>query len=125
MIQYTVPMRILLLFWALPLCAQLNDNRLAVTGDAEIKVAPDRVVHQVTDPIAGFLVDVVEAEMECSSGMVIAPTTPDGGIEIRELHDGKVQNDEVQVTDKDVQAHLVSEIFCWFFRGHLRLQTCG
>ncbi len=47
MIQYTVPMRILLLFWTLPLLAQLNDNRLAVTGDAEIKVAPDRVVISV------------------------------------------------------------------------------
>ncbi len=47
MIQYTVPMRILLLFLTLPLFAQLNDNRLSVTGDAEIKVAPDRVVISV------------------------------------------------------------------------------
>jgi uncharacterized protein YggE len=44
MIQYTVPMRILLLFWTLPLLAQVNDNRLAVTGDAEIKVPPADVL---------------------------------------------------------------------------------
>ncbi len=47
MIQYTVPMRILFFLCALPLCAQSNDNRLAVTGDAEIKVQPDRVVISV------------------------------------------------------------------------------
>ena len=47
MIQYTVPMRILFFVCALPLCAQLNDNRLSVTGDAEIKVQPDRVVISV------------------------------------------------------------------------------
>lgn len=40
-------MRIALLFLALPLFAQPIDNRLTVSGDAEIKVAPDRVVISV------------------------------------------------------------------------------
>jgi len=75
-------------------------------ASAEAVDASEPVVHEATDPTAGLLVDVVEPATEYSNGVVLAATTPSGAVEIRELHAGEVRNDEVQVTDKGVQAHL-------------------
>lgn len=70
-------------------------------------VASVPIVREVNDPAAGLLVDIVVSGLECSSGVVVAPSSGDGGIEVRELHDGKVQNDDLHVTDTGVQAQLV------------------
>lgn len=62
---------------------------------------------EVPDVVTGTtLVDVVDPEMECSSGVVLVPTTADGGIEVRELHGGAVRDDDLHVTDRSVQALL-------------------
>lgn len=70
-------------------------------------VAAAPIVREVNDPAAGLLVDVVAAGLECSSGLVVAPSSVDGGIEVREFHDGRVHNDDLHVTDTGVQAQLV------------------
>ncbi len=61
---------------------------------------------EATDPRAGLLVEVVEPGLDCSSAMVLAPTTADGGVEVRELHDGKIEDTDLQLLDKAVQAQL-------------------
>ena len=71
---------------------------------APASAAPE--VHRVDDPVAGVLVDVVEPGLECSSGVVVTSRLADGGIEVRELHDGRVTNDDLHVSDPSVQAAL-------------------
>ena len=63
-------------------------------------------IEQVVDPVAGALVDVHEAGLECSSGVVVSPRTADGGVEVRELRDGRVRDDDLRVTDAPAAANL-------------------
>jgi hypothetical protein len=63
---------------------------------------PETTTFEATDPAAGLLVEVVEPGLDCSSGMVLAPATPDGEIKVRELHNGKLEDSELKVRDQAV-----------------------
>ena len=62
--------------------------------------APESTTFEATDPSAGMLVEVVEPGLDCSSGMVLSPATPDGEVKVRELHNGKLEDSELKVTDQ-------------------------
>lgn len=95
----------------------------AVAASAPLASVP-RVSH-VTDAIAGVLYDDVEPGLECTSGVVIDTITADDGVEVRELHDGKVQDDDLVVTDKRVRAHLAPGERVIVYRDALGIAVVG
>jgi hypothetical protein len=61
--------------------------------------SPAPLLEETTDPAGGVLLDIVEPGLECSTGVVLTPPDGEGNVQVRELHAGRVGDDEVRVTE--------------------------